>query len=567
MVWHAYLLNPRCFFEDCIRYGKIDFFATPLPWAAIDAGIDFVSFEVNGSDAAKNKFTSSTGLRWNNAEDSMEKLIQCGECGESTNVPWTCNSQWSSESKEMTPGNGYADGEFLDTCRTCRTSLTHDYLRMLKFKRDVSLCTRKDYPLPGTLLTADGGIPDAPQVISVGRPYNNFPNKMVKAGLDKKFDLYVFSDPGKTMDDVKAEFEKAITNSAFIKSTKGIRMRVLGQERNAIRRVMSRYWFNSSPFALDLSGAVIRQGSFVEKMHNIDWLHSPALTSTVERLIVKYSRFFNIMASNAKHMAVPTLDVDLAWHTHQLNPAEYHAFSVGATMKYIDHDDKIEETKLSDAFTWTSKKYAELYSEPYSECTCWYCEAVRETHTSKLDRFFKPSKKAAVEKLHEASTESDPLKSAHISAHNAVRDIEGSANAKVKMAELDRAYHKACAKARKKGKEEPKRGDFYAYYWGFPMYSPMCLPYGIPYGVGGGGFYASNPCLYSGSTGSYGNCAANTCGGMVAVGGQCGSGCSGSGGCGGKISSALLSTVVVALSIITDCFYRRWRLLIRRRLW
>lgn len=77
--------------------------------------------------------------------------------------------------------------------------------------------------------------------------------------------------------------------------------------------MMARYWDNSSEiFALDLVGAVIRQGTFVQKMDRIDWLHSPALPSTIDRLIYKYRIFFRIMAENPSRMAVPTLDVDLA---------------------------------------------------------------------------------------------------------------------------------------------------------------------------------------------------------------------------------------------------------------
>jgi hypothetical protein len=65
-------------------------------------------------------------------------------------------------------------------------------------------------------------------------------------------------------------------------------------QKIACRRMMSRYWDNHSAFALDLASAVIRQGSFVEKMHKIDWLHSPTISSTMSRLLLKYERFFTI---------------------------------------------------------------------------------------------------------------------------------------------------------------------------------------------------------------------------------------------------------------------------------
>jgi hypothetical protein len=111
------------------------------------------------------------------------------------------------------------------------------------------------------------------------------------------------------------------------------------------------------------------------------------------RIIVKYERFVNIMAMNANsHVAVPTLDVDLAWHTHQLSPRSYFDAMVQKSAQLIDHDDKINEDKLTSAFEWTSKTYQEEYGEVYSECTCWYCEAIRASHVSSMGKLLGVSK-------------------------------------------------------------------------------------------------------------------------------------------------------------------------------
>jgi hypothetical protein len=83
--------------------------------------------------------------------------------------------------------------------------------------------------------------------------------------------------------------------------------------RIAVRKVLSHYWDNSSVFGIDLVGAVLRQGTFVQKMTKLDWLHSPSLMSTVQRLIVKYHRFVRLAADHPKKTVVPTLDIDLAW--------------------------------------------------------------------------------------------------------------------------------------------------------------------------------------------------------------------------------------------------------------
>jgi hypothetical protein len=358
-----------------------------------------------------------------------------------------------------------------------------------------------------------------------------------------------------TIEQVKAYYETAIADRKKAKAV-GIRYgHLTPQARLSIRRMLSRYWFNESPFALDLVGAVIRQGSFIDKMHNIDWLHSPALAATMSRLIEKYERFFDLIRNNPRQLVVPTLDVDLAWHTDQLNPKNYYNFCLKQTtpiFRIIDHDDKIGEADLTDAFEWTSKAYAQKYGEAYSQCTCWYCEAVRESNTSSFRRLLKKDDIYQPE----AGCPSDPLKSAHISAHNAVKFTDAAAltKARVKAAELDKAYHKACARARKNGRNPPPRDEyFYAYAYGYPYFFPIYYPYAVDPCIGGA-TYAAPVASADSSSGSYGACAAGTCsgiggcggGGGGGAGGSCGGGSSGGcgggggGGCGGKCSRCSL---------------------------
>lgn len=348
------------------------------------------------------------------------------------------------------------------------------------------------------------------------------------------------------MTDIRAEIERFLKNKSYIKkanfsSSGGLKR----AEKIAIRRMMSRYWDNSSIFALDLVGAVIRQGSFVEKMHSIDWIHSPAATSTMARLIQKYTRYMYIMACHPYQTAVPTLDVDLAWHTHQLSPPNYYAYTVINTARFIDHDDKIEETALSTAFEWTSKTYQKMYNELYSECTCWYCEAIRESHTSSVKRVFGGNKtiESQLDRLHAGNK--DPNTSPHISAHNAIKadkDVSRAVRDANMRTKLERDYQKACNHARKKGRTPPTRDQYNGtdsvMAYGYPMYMPYYVPYmGDP--CVNSGLYAANPSCATFTEGAAGNCCAGACGGGVAA-GACGGvssgGCAGgaAGGCGGS---------------------------------
>lgn len=95
----------------------------------------------------------------------------------------------------------------------------------------------------------------------------------------------------------------------------------------------------------------------------------------MERLLKKYERFFEIAAKNPSQFITPTLDVDLAWHTHQLNPPQYFAYTVEVTGTFTDHNDKVDEDKLAVSFDWMVKTYQEQYGEAYSECACWFCES------------------------------------------------------------------------------------------------------------------------------------------------------------------------------------------------
>jgi hypothetical protein len=233
--------------------------------------------------------------------------------------------------------------------------------------------------MPGTVLDPKEGTPQPLPIGILGNTFSlTFPNRMIQRALSVQIVDIFKNEPSPTMESIRRLIEATIADQDALKSIESqtgsfrtYHMRPLS--KICIRKMMGRYWENFSPFALDLAGAVMRQGIFVEKMCKIDWIHSPSAQQTMSRLIQKYTRFFSIMAAHPFKVAVPTLDVDLAWHTHQLSPYAYYIYSMRQTNKFIDHDDKMDEGKLGEAFEWTSKTYQIRYAEIYSECTCEYC--------------------------------------------------------------------------------------------------------------------------------------------------------------------------------------------------
>jgi hypothetical protein len=109
-----------------------------------------------------------------------------------------------------------------------------------------------------------------------------------------------------------------------------------------LKRMMSAYT-SSSPFSLSLLPAVLRQSSFVSKMADLGWTHPsyfshPEDERVLQHAVGRYMGFLDLMASEEGKgkMLVPTLDIDLVWHTHQLLTAGYHSDCKQFVGRYID---------------------------------------------------------------------------------------------------------------------------------------------------------------------------------------------------------------------------------------
>ncbi|KAI8613385.1 hypothetical protein BC830DRAFT_1056414, partial [Chytriomyces sp. MP71] len=62
---------------------------------------------------------------------------------------------------------------------------------------------------------------------------------------------------------------------------------------------------------------------------------------------------------------VPTLDVDLAWHTHQCYPVQYQNFGLRELKRVINHDDSVESETLTKSFDATAKAWKHHYNQQY----------------------------------------------------------------------------------------------------------------------------------------------------------------------------------------------------------
>ncbi|KAI9158137.1 Glycine-rich domain-containing protein 2 [Paramyrothecium foliicola] len=128
--------------------------------------------------------------------------------------------------------------------------------------------------------------------------------------------------------------------------------------------------------AVELADAVVRQTAFIYKMNSYLWIRSPALEGTIRRATKRYRNFLTLLKIYPGHIIVPTLDIDLVWHTHQCMSEGYAKAMKAIVGRFINHDDKIGKTSLATNYDACTAFYRVHFGVEYQICGCWDCEAL-----------------------------------------------------------------------------------------------------------------------------------------------------------------------------------------------
>ena len=168
----------------------------------------------------------------------------------------------------------------------------------------------------------------------------------------------------------KFRHQTAVATNVILPSTG-----LLPHERALVRCCLDAR--SGSPLNKSLADTVKRQVAFIDKMDAHLWIRSPALLGTLQRAVSRYEQFLRLMKTNPGTMLVPTLDVDLAWHTHQLSHSHYRAATQERAGRFVDHDDKLGKGTLDDGMEKTAELWRVRFGEEYRVCQCWDCEALR----------------------------------------------------------------------------------------------------------------------------------------------------------------------------------------------
>ena len=414
MVWHSFLLNPKSMYDVCIRNKIYQFANYPLPLHIIDQFIDDYTFEFHVPQSYKQNYldllrsftNDPVDLLYDNSRIAMNEhlvTLYCPKCHDPMTKPIPITND---------ENTGFCDADFqtinigyenVKCYHGTPSHFTHDELRKLQLYCDMT------------------------NLKSLQGTHKYFSKVICPPKFTKRNPFLISDDVCKTLEK-HWDTDKSLDD--ILKSLNAKHRRELVRQRILLRNYLQ---YNLISLTVrggvqvgeDLVGCVLRQERFVEKMNKLDWLHSPLVFKSLQEAVLRYSRFFEMLTdANLRQMLVPTLDIDLAWHTHQLTMYGYFRDCRGSPVHaVIDHDDKVDEGRLDDGFAFTAKRYKQLYKEEYSVCFCLYCTSKRSDSLRKFSQFFKTKKQT---KKEEYLRQSHPLSSrgegfSHISAHNSVR--------------------------------------------------------------------------------------------------------------------------------------------------
>ncbi|KAF8804298.1 hypothetical protein BYT27DRAFT_7107670, partial [Phlegmacium glaucopus] len=584
MVWHAYMLNPiRWYTEDCMRIPAckiLKVIGTHFATALNDQLRYIIS--TSPSPARSQFWHNKTALPFDPVQSSHKLAtytIRCPQCRAHIVI------------KMMTPeGSGYLQQKFSTFCpQNCGIKeITKETLGLRKMAIDLTSGTLFNSSPPSAAVIVN---PSFPSAVAIGSG--------IKAQICKRAKVSTPGQYGQINENAVVDIIKFAEYSLSTLKGKILTSQV-GPPRRLTSRILSAY-VDDKAYSVELAGAVLRQSSFVNKMNDLGWT-GPGFFDyagdelALQHAISRYHAFLDLMASSPATFFVPTLDIDLVWHTHQLISDKYKSDCTTYVGRFIDHDDKVEGLQLSSAFNITCEAWKARFHVQYSHCGC---PIPGDSIGSKLVRLI-----ASAENLVPPShllpfNRPDLLSATHPSDHNAVHFQSTNKRAhKLAMRkyeslarkrehDIQKAAEKAAKQAAKNnsGKVDRKQpaylstlhsphlqtsphpqnsphlrtsrdqnsgtnarsayGYGYGYGYGYPFLVPVPIFYGG--GVGLGGCVAAGGSVIdpSGSCGIGGFNAGGGCGGTAGGGAVCGGsgsgcgggagggGCGGAGGCGG----------------------------------
>ncbi|KAG0634020.1 hypothetical protein HOY80DRAFT_912777, partial [Tuber brumale] len=377
MVWHSYMLNPRRYNEDCIWFGMSAMMNAAFPYEYIHEAIDADKWDYKLPGHATRYWERISSQAPDILEEILwksppKRLIECPTCAREIDV-FICEVE--SEKRK----HGWVSEEFAIDCGGCGMGITMESLCAEKFRKDIK------------------------SLIECGGCF-----RMRITSFDLQGATYLHPSSPTSFDvlnSLNALIRTTFPEPPTIQSHPTLASIITQLGTHPVLPLLqSCYAETPTPHSLNLSLAVLRQGSFVDKMHNQLWIRSPALmgrlpldsislvrarpktrsvvlinppdtSGFLQRAVNRYESYFSLFKLHPGKILVPTIDIDLVWHSAMLTPITYREYCRNVAGRFIDHNDRLSEGSLDDGIEYTSAAFKEATGgEEYRKCLCWNCE-------------------------------------------------------------------------------------------------------------------------------------------------------------------------------------------------
>ncbi|KAG8817991.1 hypothetical protein FRC19_010963 [Serendipita sp. 401] len=378
MVWHTYLLNPRTYYEDSIRrttpFARRLAAMESMPLTLIASLVDPTTLEVALPSAHREAFFESiSGLPFMYSLKTTYSdvvSLQCPCCNTiNPTVRWITH-----EGDEEGKGTGFAEPDFVHQCDWCSHKFNRSMMGVKKFCEELTRRrARRKVFFAETLLDpmtgkADEMLAEMLTLRLVRRINAVFKLEKKSCGQDEIIQEAI--NLAKGLDWSSQEL--------YVLIHQGLRPRekhhVYDEQLPRVKRIVAAYSLPGYA-SIDLVAAILRQGSFIEKMKELGWLESYCFQSstgqaTLLRAIARYHAFLDLMSAKPGSFLVPTIDIDLIWHTHQLSSAAYRVDTVRLLGRTPNHDDAVQPVTLQSAYDNTAAAWKARFGVAYSVCGC-----------------------------------------------------------------------------------------------------------------------------------------------------------------------------------------------------
>ncbi|RUP49677.1 hypothetical protein BC936DRAFT_141841 [Jimgerdemannia flammicorona] len=343
-IWHAHLLSPYRYYEDLLRL-----------YPTSEHMLDYVFpleklHKVIASGYQIDLPSEITWLEYTGNEPYVLALNDITTRLVAFSCPW-CSKQ--SEIQWETWARVKTQKGLSFRCQHCTAKCNADTLSGRRFLDDVALYRRdRTRFLAGGIITTRKGTYEEDKIM--------VEHQMLLLDHEAKWHSQLAN--GKSWQN--CEWKKIVpTLKAVVKELKQERKDTKFRKLT-VGRIRGSYMGLITPFSIDLVAAVVRQRDFSSKIIGVNIDSQEGLAASVRR----YFMFLMLMKKYwySNESFIPTLDIDLAWHTHMLFAPRYRAYTTAALSRVTNHDDTIKKGKLDGSLVKTSLKWYQLYKEPYT---------------------------------------------------------------------------------------------------------------------------------------------------------------------------------------------------------